>query len=684
MPSIINVSNAVVSNNKKISSKLTFEVGEKFSGRIVKGKNGEESVVKLLDGWQFAAEIEGDSKSYQEGIVKFEVDGFENGKLKLKVIKESESQDNKEDKMIDSLLKSEGLKDDDTEVIKMMIKHNMNISKENVIKAKTLMKFKADIKENPEEIEKFINSFLASKGIEKASVEGQKVINILKNFFSSLENLSNEDLFMMLENNIDLTSDNIKSFLKLSKSREDIFNLLEKISENLEDGELKGENINSFINDEDLEFLKNIDKELESSSDKDMKANGNKNPNNLDLEKLIKENNKGLNLSNGDKDINLNDALKKAYENKNSKIDVLNILKTLIKDDNSGVKNTLKNIILNKTVESLGKEESNSLISTIKNLSEEDIVKNILTKAKESNTTLSKLNDKDFKEIIKDLTNKNIDINKSELNSIKEATKQSIINIIRNNGKENNELNSILNKFILEDSSVGKELQSILSENNIGIEGNKESLVNSIKEEELKNLLKDIKPLRDGKILEDGVTSKSSNIIEQELKEKGQLIKKIIEDIAHKDGLNTLNLSKDMINSLKIFNSLSDNYYMLDVPINFKEKEYECKLMIKDDRKSGKKIDSKDVKLVVTVKTINMGTIDGYIKIKDKNFNVDLKCDEYWVKPLDLGKEKLCNLLKDIGYNVNVIVSRRMEDATLTNCREFFNDGSISAIDIRV
>ncbi|SHE36519.1 hypothetical protein [Clostridium fallax] len=684
MPSIINVSNAVVSNNKKISSKLTFEVGEKFSGRIVKGKNGEESVVKLLDGWQFAAEIEGDSKSYQEGIVKFEVDGFENGKLKLKVIKESESQDNKEDKMIDSLLKSEGLKDDDTEVIKMMIKHNMNISKENVIKAKTLMKFKADIKENPEEIEKFINSFLASKGIEKASVEGQKVINILKNFFSSLENLSNEDLFMMLENNIDLTSDNIKSFLKLSKSREDIFNLLEKISENLEDGELKGENINSFINDEDLEFLKNIDKELESSFDKDMKANGNKNPNNLDLEKLIKENNKGLNLSNGDKDINLNDALKKAYENKNSKIDVLNILKTLIKDDNSGVKNTLKNIILNKTVESLGKEESNSLISTIKNLSEEDIVKNILTKAKESNTTLSKLNDKDFKEIIKDLTNKNIDINKSELNSIKEATKQSIINIIRNNGKENNELNSILNKFILEDSSVGKELQSILSENNIGIEGNKESLVNSIKEEELKNLLKDIKPLRDGKILEDGVTSKSSNIIEQELKEKGQLIKKIIEDIAHKDGLNTLNLSKDMINSLKIFNSLSDNYYMLDVPINFKEKEYECKLMIKDDRKSGKKIDSKDVKLVVTVKTINMGTIDGYIKIKDKNFNVDLKCDEYWVKPLDLGKEKLCNLLKDIGYNVNVIVSRRMEDATLTNCREFFNDGSISAIDIRV
>lgn len=684
MPSIINVSNAVVSNNKKISSKLTFEVGEKFSGRIVKGKNGEESVVKLLDGWQFAAEIEGDSKSYQEGIVKFEVDGFENGKLKLKVIKESESQDNKEDKMIDSLLKSEGLKDDDTEVIKMMIKHNMNISKENVIKAKTLMKFKADIKENPEEIEKFINSFLASKGIEKASVEGQKVINILKNFFSSLENLSNEDLFMMLENNIDLTSDNIKSFLKLSKSREAIFNLLEKISENLEDGELKGENINSFINDEDLEFLKNIDKELESSFDKDMKANGNKNPNNLDLEKLIKENNKGLNLSNGDKDINLNDALKKAYENKNSKIDVLNILKTLIKDHNSGVKNTLKNIILNKTVESLGKEESNSLISTIKNLSEEDIVKNILTKAKESNTTLSKLNDKDFKKIIKDLTNKNIDINKSELNSIKEATKQSIINIIRNNGKENNELNSILNKFILEDSSVGKELQSILSENNIGIEGNKESLVNSIKEEELKNLLKDIKPLRDGKILEDGVTSKSSNIIEQELKEKGQLIKKIIQDIAHKDGLNTLNLSKDMINSLKIFNSLSDNYYMLDVPINFKEKEYECKLMIKDDRKSGKKIDSKDVKLVVTVKTINMGTIDGYIKIKDKNFNVDLKCDEYWVKPLDLGKEKLCNLLKDIGYNVNVIVSRRMEEATLTNCREFFNDGSISAIDIRV
>ena len=60
-----------------------------------------------------------------------------------------------------------------------------------------------------------------------------------------------------------------------------------------------------------------------------------------------------------------------------------------------------------------------------------------------------------------------------------------------------------------------------------------------------------------------------------------------------------------------MFNTISNEYYYLDVPINREMTEYPCKLIIKDNRKDGKKIDRTDVKIVVTVKTVNLGVVDG-------------------------------------------------------------------------
>ena len=69
------------------------------------------------------------------------------------------------------------------------------------------------------------------------------------------------------------------------------------------------------------------------------------------------------------------------------------------------------------------------------------------------------------------------------------------------------------------------------------------------------------------------------------------------------------------LNDVKLFNSISQQYYYLDLPINVKDNEYQFKLIIKDDRKKGKKIDSTNVKIATSIKTINMGTVDAYIKI---------------------------------------------------------------------
>ena len=49
MPAIWNVNNSYNVNNKKYSSKLTFEVGEKFSGKIISKGEGNEATVKLAD-----------------------------------------------------------------------------------------------------------------------------------------------------------------------------------------------------------------------------------------------------------------------------------------------------------------------------------------------------------------------------------------------------------------------------------------------------------------------------------------------------------------------------------------------------------------------------------------------------------------------------------------------------------
>ena len=52
MPGIWNINSVYNVGSKKLSSKLTFEVGEKFAGRVMRiSQNKGEFTIKLLDGW---------------------------------------------------------------------------------------------------------------------------------------------------------------------------------------------------------------------------------------------------------------------------------------------------------------------------------------------------------------------------------------------------------------------------------------------------------------------------------------------------------------------------------------------------------------------------------------------------------------------------------------------------------
>lgn len=88
--------------------------------------------------------------------------------------------------------------------------------------------------------------------------------------------------------------------------------------------------------------------------------------------------------------------------------------------------------------------------------------------------------------------------------------------------------------------------------------------------------------------------------------------------------------------------------------------------------------------MVITIDTKTLGIVDGYMKVLDKKIDIDLKCEEKFVKIIDIAKTKLVNNIKDLGFLVEVKVSKKEEEVSLTTCREFFSSASGISIDRRV
>ena len=178
--------------------------------------------------------------------------------------------------------------------------------------------------------------------------------------------------------------------------------------------------------------------------------------------------------------------------------------------------------------------------------------------------------------------------------------------------------------------------------------------------------------------------------IKAEMKDKIDNIRDIVKNLINQTELKEagyekiMNLVKANINDIKVFNSISDEYYYLNIPITADSKEYPCKLIIKDNRKDGKKIDSTNAKMVVSVKTINLGEVDGYLTMRENKIDVKLKCESDFTSVLNHNKSKLADGLSSLGLFVNVSVSAKDKPVDLVSCRNFFNDLTISTIDIKV
>lgn len=561
MAGIWNINSVNDIEARKILRKLSFTVGENFLARVVSlDKITGEVLLKLLDGWQFSAKLQKPLDNLKEGLLRFEVEGFEEGKLQIKVLNENEKQQKLEKDTIDSQLKEKGIdvNKEDYVLLNKMVKHEIPLTKGNISTIKTLLDFKNKIMLNEDEENAFIAKYMESKNINADSVEGNKVKETLKGFFSELKNISEDDIVTLFENNIDLTEDNIKSFNNVFKGAASIYKDIK-------------DKIPGAINYEDASKNSAI---LNDNEQTDNKGVINGKQNGL-LDNINKEN---INKDNINKD-------------KNS-----------LGYKSSGMDNEQKEF---NGVDRLNKETG------IKDLgSESDALK------------------------VKDLKN-----NKDAISSNTKKDKNSIsdkdLNIVSNNEKDE----VILNKTMKKVHSIDDIAKNI-----------KEQI--SVKTEEMKNIIK--------------------TVLEQKNEAKPEAYNNLIQVL------------DKSLNDFKVYNSISNQYYYLDLPINLDNNEYECKLMIKDERRKGKKIDSTDVKIAASVNTIYMGTVDAYIKVNNRNMEIDIKCDGHWMKLLDAGKNKILDDISNMGYNVHVKVGEREKEMNITNCREFFGDNNLGMINVKV
>ncbi|MCI1944792.1 hypothetical protein [Clostridium luticellarii] len=575
---IWNINSTYNVNNKKISAKLSFEVGEKFSARIMQlNRSTGEILLKLLDGWQFSGQLENFQNILENQLIRLEVEGFEDGKLKLRIVNSGENSNNSSD-LISLFIKENDLNfsSEDYDLIDKMVKRDIPLTKDNISNIKSILEFIDKVKQNPAEQDAFIQKYLASKNLSPNSEEGNFVNTTLKNFFGQLKNMTTGDLLTFIENNLELSEDNIKSFNSIFKNQGAIYSEVKTM----------GQLLPKHIVQESSQF-QNLSKSIvNSTADDQMNAVG-KNQSVVQLQ----EASKNVVNSPADEQVNVYGKNQSAVQqgekdNTGEKVNILKILDHAQKPDsgeNAGEKINIKN----KSIETLNQGEVNN------NAAADSGEKGI---GKDSGTILgSFVKDK----IMPHISRKDGMLNREDIDQIAGQIKDEI----------------------------------------------------NIKTNDMKDIIK-------------GILDQKNN--------------------GKNDSSENINyVLNNNINDFKIFNTISNSYYYMDLPINLNQKNYQCKLIIRDERGKGKKIDSTNVKIAASISTENMGVVDAYLSVSNYNMDIDIKCNKKWLGLLDRGREKILESLSDIGYNIDVKFHEKVEDMNISTCREFFQDNEMGIINTR-
>lgn len=483
----------------------------------------------------------------------------------------------------------------------------------------------------------------------------------------------------MLRHDIPLTKDNIyiiknmmdlkNKVLQSSEEKDKLINLiLQKY--NISEDSPKGEFIKTTLNDF-LETIKNTDDDIiltlkENNIDISSKDNidSMKTINKeygvvvKDLKNILQALKGQLNevdIESMEAKSDINSKVVESSTNSKNIIDTLkingNIIDTIIEDNN----------YISKEFDGKLEDDVERLIKELNLVSNEDEVQ--VEEKNSSNKTGTTVTKDDTKESIREMI-KEIDISNKGINNLKEEKTFSSSRL--------NELADILNKddFIKDDIikalNLEKEfnlpsgkLNKISLENINELEVSKEVknlLINSLNvKEEIANKITELKRLiREVLSFDNKLEEVSSKMLSQEL--------------------------KSSFNNIKVLNSLTDNYYYLDTPLKMLNKEYPFKLIIKNNNKDKKQFDSKCIKIFASVKTVNMGVIDNYISINNKNMEVRIASCKDFMNIINKNKDTLVESLNLIGYLPTIIIDEKKEEVNISNSSDFFQDQNFSMI----
>jgi hypothetical protein len=231
MASMWNINSSYNVNSKKIFSKLNFELGQVFIAKMVKVNDNSTVLLRMLDGWQFSAQIPELSEINIEGLTKFSVQGLEEGKLLLKVESDNSNETKKDTDPVVDLINNEelGVNKDDYRLLKDMVKHNLPLSYENISKVKTIIDFIHKTKNSSNLGDEFIDKYMESKNINTAGIEGKILKDNLKDFFGQFKDLNTADILTLLENGVELNERNLKSYNTMFKGNGSLYKCIQNI-----------------------------------------------------------------------------------------------------------------------------------------------------------------------------------------------------------------------------------------------------------------------------------------------------------------------------------------------------------------------------------------------------------------------------------------------------------------------
>ncbi len=236
----------------------------------------------------------------------------------------------------------------------------------------------------------------------------------------------------------------------------------------------------------------------------------------------------------------------------------------------------------------------------------------------------------------------------------------------------------------------GKHSNDIINERTIGIVNDEDDLLGKMAShgnDEVDSTNKLFKQLKSDIMADRSITS---NMVKDELREKISFIKNDLMELIKLSQKETSTFNNVIQNletkfqEFKMFNTINNNYYFLNVPLDMKDKEYDCKLIIKDERSKGKKLDTENIKIAASVATVNMEKVDAYLTVNKNSATIEIESEATYVKILERFKGKLINDLIDSKYMFNIFIKEKKHDFSFSNCRSFFEDDDFTTINTRV